>query len=77
MSVTSRLPDFRRVWLWPLLIGIASAIGLFSALLGDGMWDALSWATLAIPVAVVLGVARRGLKARRRNAFIPSADDPH
>lgn len=36
----------------PLLIGIISIVGLASALLGDAMWDVLSWITLAVPVAV-------------------------
>ena len=27
----------------PLLIGLLSAAGLFSALLGDGAWDAVAW----------------------------------
>jgi len=36
----------------PLLIGAVSAIGLASALLGDGVWDALSWLTLTVPVVL-------------------------
>ncbi len=36
----------------PLLIAAVSAIGLASALLGDGMWDVLSWLTLAVPVGL-------------------------
>ncbi|AOE84880.1 hypothetical protein [Pseudomonas sp. TCU-HL1] len=33
----------------PLLIGLLCALGLFSALLGDGGWDALAWLGLGIP----------------------------
>jgi len=36
----------------PALIGIASLGGLVFALVGDGAWDALSWAALALPVAL-------------------------
>ena len=36
----------------PLLIAAVSAIGLASALLGDGLWDVLSWLTLAVPVTL-------------------------
>ena len=36
----------------PLLIGLVSAVGLASALLGDGVWDVLSWLTLAVPVGL-------------------------
>jgi len=53
---------FRRVWRWPLIIAIASVVGLVSALLGDGPWDALSWVLLAIPIAVA-GVAWRRASA--------------
>ena len=38
----------------PLLIGLLSAVGLFSALLGDGAWDAVAWLGLGIPA--VLGL---------------------
>jgi len=38
----------------PLLIGLLSAAGLFSALLGDGAWDAVAWLGLGIPA--VLGL---------------------
>lgn len=43
-----------QVFRWPLLIGVASAIGLVSALLADGVWDALSWALLSLPLLVSL-----------------------
>jgi hypothetical protein len=44
--------NITEVFFWPLLIGIPSTLGLLSALLGDGIWDAASWALLIIPVAV-------------------------
>ena len=40
------------LWRWPLLIGVISAIGLASALLGDGWLDAMSWIGLGVPVIV-------------------------
>jgi hypothetical protein len=42
----------REIFRMPLLIGVVSTIGLASALLGDGMWDVLSWVTLGVPVAL-------------------------
>ena len=42
----------RSVFRWPLVIGAASLVGLLSALMGDGLFDVLSWLTLAIPLAV-------------------------
>jgi|APAra7269096714_1048519.scaffolds.fasta_scaffold44923_2 hypothetical protein len=48
------LKSTREIFRMPLLIGIVSTIGLVSALLGDGIWDALSWAALGFPVAAAL-----------------------
>jgi hypothetical protein len=45
----------------PVAIGALCAAGLFSALLGDGLWDAVSWLGLGIPSIVAL----RGLITRR------------
>ena len=33
----------------PLLVAILSGVGLVSALVGDGWWDAMSWSALGIP----------------------------
>lgn len=45
---------FWKVWGIPIVIGIASTVGLLSALTGDGFYDLLSWATLGFPVAITL-----------------------
>jgi hypothetical protein len=45
---------FVRVFGVPALLALVSAIGLLSALLGDDLWDVLSWVALATPVAVVV-----------------------
>lgn len=37
----------------PLLLGVATSVGLVSALVGDGVFDALSWFALAGPLAAV------------------------
>lgn len=41
----------RSTWRVPIVFGVLTMIGLISALLGDGAWDALSAVTLGIPVA--------------------------
>ncbi|MET0321415.1 MAG: hypothetical protein ABW069_11900 [Duganella sp.] len=41
---------FRRLWGGPILMAVLTAIGLMSALLGDGVWDIVSAVTLGIPV---------------------------
>jgi len=43
----------REIWNMPILLAVVSAIGLISALLGDGIWDVLSWIALATPVVVI------------------------
>jgi hypothetical protein len=50
----ARGATMRRVFGIPLLLGLLSAVGLLSALLGDDLWDALSWLTLGLPLAVIL-----------------------
>lgn len=64
MSFARKQGHFRRVWRWPLLIAVASLIGLISALLGDGVWNTLSWITLGAPVAVVAIASYRAHPAR-------------
>ncbi|SDI11295.1 hypothetical protein SAMN05216189_1002145 [Pseudomonas delhiensis] len=52
-----------RVFRWPLALAVLSLVGLVSALVGDGPWDALSWVALGIPLVVILAAlarARRG-----------------
>lgn len=46
---TVRAPLYRT----PLLLGAAAAVGLVSALLGDGVWNALSWVALALPLGAL------------------------
>jgi len=41
---------FMRMWGAPILLAILTIIGLLSALLGDGIWDALSAVALGVPV---------------------------
>jgi hypothetical protein len=50
------------LWGAPIALGVISAVGLVAALLGDGVWDAVSWAALGLPVAVGgwFGMRRRG-----------------
>lgn len=47
-------PSFRHMWGAPVLLGILTAVGLLAALLGDGVWDALSALALGVPVAATI-----------------------
>jgi len=43
---------FRSLWGMPILLGVLTAVGLVSGLLGDGWWDVVAVIGLAAPVAV-------------------------
>jgi hypothetical protein len=44
----------------PLGLALGSAVGLTSALLGDGVWDALSWLALSLPLVAIVHRYRAG-----------------
>jgi nicotinamide riboside transporter PnuC len=55
MTVHHKTPhqSFRRMWGWPIALGVLTAIGLISALFSDGGFgDMLAWVALGIPVVV-------------------------
>ena len=43
---------FGPIWTAPIVLGVLTIVGLVSALVGDGAWDALSAVTLGVVVAV-------------------------
>lgn len=49
----------------PILLGVLSTVGLISALLGDDIWDALSWIALGVPCAVILWYWFGGRRGRK------------
>ncbi|UZE17537.1 hypothetical protein LOY70_27410 [Pseudomonas sp. B21-054] len=56
-----RQSSFWKVFGIPVVIGVLSAAGLFSALLGDGAWDAVAWVGLGIPTVLgTWGLLKRG-----------------
>jgi hypothetical protein len=46
-------PLWLRVFGIPILLGVLSSVGVLAALLGDGVWDALSWLALGVPCVVI------------------------
>jgi len=56
---TDHLQSPGEVFHVPVWLGVASIVGLISALLGDGIWDVLSWAAILAPVATVGWAWRR------------------
>jgi len=52
---------FRKVYGPAAILAAITAYGLLSALLGDGVWDAISWVALACPLVVIARMlGRRG-----------------
>jgi hypothetical protein len=49
MTMTS----VRTVYAIPLVLSLITITGLIAALLGDGLWDAISWTLLALPIALL------------------------
>jgi hypothetical protein len=64
MIAMKRSPQtLRQIFAAPLVIGILSTVGLLAALIGDNVWDAVSWVSLAIPCMLfVFFVYRRAPK---------------
>lgn len=55
MSMTNLPRSTGRIWRWPALLAILTVFGLICALLGQGgLWWALSWIALAIPLVVIV-----------------------
>jgi hypothetical protein len=52
--MTRRQSQFWTIYSTPILLVLVTSIGLLSGVLGDGVWDAVSWIGLSIPVAVIM-----------------------
>lgn len=48
-----------QIFAMPFILGVISLVGLLSALIGDGIWDGLSWASLAYPLWIMTRHLRR------------------
>jgi hypothetical protein len=59
------LQDIVRIFGPPAVIGLVTAVGLLSALLGDGAWDVL-WVSLDVPLAVIAWCGVRSTRAARK-----------
>ena len=56
-------PESRRLWSWPIALGVLSTSGLLSALVSDAWGDVWSWIGLGVPCAVIAWFAWRPGKA--------------
>jgi hypothetical protein len=46
----ARRQTLSQIFTWPLVIGVLSTVGLVAALVGDGIWDGVSWLALLLPI---------------------------
>jgi hypothetical protein len=53
MQSVSRRRVFARIFAIPALLAMLIAVGLISGVLGDGIWDVISWIALGIPLVVI------------------------
>ena len=65
MGSAPRHRSFGQIFLIPAILALIVAVGLVSALLGDGIWDGLSWVCLLVPVAAVIYCVCRQTSRRR------------
>ncbi len=61
----ARRQSLGAIFLVPAIIAAVSSAGLISALVGDDIWDVLSWMTLSVPVAVAVWYVFRRRKAAK------------
>lgn len=52
-EATKPSSGFRKIYGHAAVIAAITLLGLLSALLGDNVWDGLSWIALAIPLAII------------------------
>jgi hypothetical protein len=50
----NRRNSFRKIYGSASVLAALTGAGLLSALFGDGLWDAVSWVALAVPLFVIL-----------------------
>ena len=58
--------SFWHIWTIPLILGGLSLVGLVAALVGDGLFDIVSWISLAVPLVVIGWFVGKPRQKRRR-----------
>lgn len=43
----------RHIFAAPLVLAVITGVGLITALVGDDLWDVLSWLTLGLPIVLI------------------------
>jgi hypothetical protein len=55
----------RKIYTLPTVIAVVSGVGLVFALLGDGIWDIMSWLAVGLPLGIAAWVWSRTTSLRR------------
>lgn len=55
----------RKIYTLPTVIAVVSGVGLIFALLGDGVWDVMSWLAVGLPLGVAAWVWSRTIERPR------------
>ena len=55
----------RKIYTLPTIIAVVSGVGLIFALLGDGIWDAVSWLAVGLPLGIAALVWWRSTPRRQ------------
>jgi hypothetical protein len=58
--MTRRRQTLKQIFLIPAILAVLTFGGLVFALVEDGIWDALSWAALSVPIALYIACIARG-----------------
>ena len=53
ISASRERSKFLSIYGAPTVLALVTLVGLISGVLGDGVWDAISWLGLGIPIAVI------------------------
>jgi len=57
--MTTKRHRSARIFAVPAGLALISCLGLASALMGNGVWNVVSWTALALPLAVIVGALIR------------------
>lgn len=64
---------FRKVYGPEAILATVTFCGLLSALLGDGIWDTVSWCALTIPLAVIVWKYVQSKRSKFRKTIVLQA----
>jgi cell division protein FtsW (lipid II flippase) len=62
---TAARQSLKQIFLIPAILAVLSTGGLIFALIEDGIWDALSWIALSIPIVLYVSCIANGGRQRQ------------